>query len=273
MSLFKFGKDREFTTGDGPWVPPALPAKITPAQPAPVLPWVPPMPKAAPAASSPKVAKPVVKIERPRLVFAVDATSSRSAAWEVSKKLTDKLFSAVPGGLDVALAVHGGNRVHTFTPFVPDAASLRKLAAGVRCRAGYTRLLDILARVVKEDRVRVVVYIGDVFEESERQALRLADKLRRKETRVIILHDACSRDFDDGEVFRAIAERTGGAVLPFDYSSLERLGELLEAVAVLAVGGVEAVEEISTKPETPAGAAATLLLENLDPKRLLIGRR
>ena len=268
-SLSIFGKGREVTTGDAPWVPPKLPAKVTPAEAAPVLPWVPQMP--SPAASSPKAARPT--ITRPRLVLAVDATSSRSAAWEVSKKLTDKLFSAVPGGLDVALAVHGGNKVHTFTPFLPDAASLRKLASGVRCRAGYTRLVDILARVVKEDRVRVVVYIGDVFEESERKALRLADALGAKETRVIILHDASSRDFDDGEVFRAIAERTGGAVLPFDYSSLERLGELLEAVAVLAVGGVEAVEEVSANKETPAGAAATLLLENLDPKRLLIGRR
>lgn len=269
-SLSIFGKGREIaTTGDapGPWVPAALPAvkpnpEIAKPAPAAAAPWVPPLSPAP--ASSPKPARPA---ERPRLVFAFDATWSRAASWEVAKKTTDRIFAAVPGELDVALAVHGGNRVHTFTPFLPDAASLRKLAAGVRCRAGYTRLLDILARVVKEDRVGVVVYIGDVFEESERKALHLADALRRKETRVIILHDAASRDFDDGEVFNAIAERTGGAVLPFNHSSIERLGELLEAVAVLAVGGVEAVEE---KQATMPGAS--VLLENLDPKRLLIGK-
>ena len=65
------------------------------------------------------------------------------------------------------------------------------------------------------------------------------------------------------EVFAEIAERTGGALLPFDISSFDRIGEeLLELVAVLAV------EAVAAKPATPA---ATLLLEKLDPKRLLIG--
>jgi hypothetical protein len=298
MTIFKsgalsiFAKGREVVeTGDKPWVPAVVPAaksNSAPVEPAPGAPWVPP---ARPAPSSekhdPEIAKPAPPAAawvpparpaaketpaggyagRPRLVFAVDATSSRADGWEAKKKLTDRFLAAMPAELDVALAFHGGNKVHTFTRFLPDAASLRKVAAGVRCRAGYTRLLDILARVLKEDRVGVVVYIGDVFEESERKALRQADQMRRKETRVIILHDTSSRDFDDGEVFNAIAERTGGAVLPFNPSSIERLGELLEAVAVLAVGGVEAVEEKqATMP------AATVLLENLDPKRLLIGK-
>lgn len=201
---------------------------------------------------------------RPRLVFAVDATSSRQAAWDTAKRLTDKLLAALPGELDVALAVHGGGRVHTFSPFVSDPEMLRKIANGVRCIAGYTRLLDILDRAARTDDVRVVVYIGDVFEESERRALRLADLLLAKETRIIILHDADSRDFDEGAVFHAIAERTGGAVLPFNASAIEALGELLQAVAVLAVGGTELLE---TKQATMP--AATLLLEHLsDQKRI-----
>ena len=87
--------------------------------------------------------------------------------------------------------------------------------------------------------------------------------LKQNETRVIILHDLTARDFDDGEVFHAIAEITGGAVLPFDHSSLERLGELLEAVAVLAVGDTELLEE-----KRPTMPAAGLLLEHLGRKRI-----
>ena len=166
------------------------------------------------------------------------------------------------GRAHVCLAVHGGNKVHTFTPFTADGMELRKRAAHVRCRSGYTRLLDILARTLKTG-ASVVVYIGDVFEESERKALHLAKLLTRNKTRVIILHDLIGSDIDDGEVFRAIAEITGGAVLPFDHSSLERLGELLEAVAVLAVGGVELVEE-----KRPVMPAAGLLLEHLGHKRI-----
>jgi hypothetical protein len=206
-------------------------------------------------------------VSRPCLVFAVDATSSRQAAWNTAKRLTDKLLGALPGELNVALAVHGGSRVHTFTEFVSDPEILRQVAGRVRCIAGYTRLLPILDRVARTDNVRVVVYIGDVFEESEGRALRLADTLLAKDIRVIILHDQDSRDHDAGEIFRAIAERTGGAVLPFDASAIEALGELLQAVAVLAVGGPELVE--AKKDTLPA---ATLLLENLSDRKL-IGRR
>ena len=52
---------------------------------------------------------------RPRLVFAVDATASREPAWAAARQVTDALVKALPGALDVALAVHGGSRVHTFT--------------------------------------------------------------------------------------------------------------------------------------------------------------
>ena len=157
--------------------------------------------------------------------------------------------------------------MHTFTKFMSDPKILREMAGRVRCTAGYTRLLPILDRVARTDNVRVVVYIGDVFEESEGRALRLADMLLAKETRVIILHDQDLRDHDTGEIFRAIAERTGGAVLPFDASAIEAMGELLQAVAVLAVGGPELVE--AKKDTLPA---ATLLLENLSDRKL-IGRR
>src|SRR5436189_116280 len=48
---------------------------------------------------------------RPRLVFAVDATASREPAWAAARQVTDALVKALPGELDIALAVHGGSRV------------------------------------------------------------------------------------------------------------------------------------------------------------------
>ena len=66
--------------------------------------------------------------------------------------------------------------------------------------------------------------------------------------------------------FGEIVDITSGALLPFDLSSLDQLGELLKAVAVLAVGGTDALEaQQETMP------AATLLLENLSDRKL-IGR-
>jgi hypothetical protein len=204
--------------------------------------------------------------ERARLLVGIDATGSRVAAWEAAKELTDVMVATLPGELEVALAVHGGGRVHTFTAFTTNADTLRKKAGRVRCMAGRTALLDILASVRKLD-VRVVVYIGDAFEESSAKARRLAEALTHRNTRVIILHDGGSPEDESGQVFQMIASITGGAVLPFDADAIEELGELLQAVAVLAIGGTELVEEKqATMP------AAPVLLERLaESKRRLLG--
>jgi len=140
---------------------------------------------------------------RPRLIFAVDATASREPAWAAARQVTDALVKALPGALDVALAVHGGSRVHTFTAFTSDANMLRDRAAGVACAAGLTRLLPILSASLKQPGVRVVIYIGNVFEESMPQGRRLADAMGKQGTRLIVLHDTADPAArQDAEVFR-----------------------------------------------------------------------
>jgi hypothetical protein len=196
---------------------------------------------------------------RPRLVFGVDATASREPAWAVARQVTDALVKAMPGDLDVALAVHGGSRVHTFTAFTDNANTLRDRAAGVRCLAGLTRLLPILAASLKHPGIRVVVYIGDVFEEGVPAGRALADAMGARGTRLIVLHDTADRSARrDAEVFWDLAKRTGGCVLPFDASAPDRLRDLLSAVAVYAIGGEKLLRE---QRGNTAGAVA--LLEHL----------
>jgi hypothetical protein len=181
---------------------------------------------------------------RPRLIFAVDATASREPAWVAARQVTDALVKALPGELDVALAVHGGGRVHTFTAFTNDAATLRDRAAGVSCEAGFTRLLPILATSLKQQSVRVVIYIGDVFEENLAHGRDLADRLGSHGTKLIVLHDTADPAARrDAEIFWDLAKRTGGCVLPFDASAPGRLRDMLSAVAVYAVGGEKLLRE------------------------------
>lgn len=204
--------------------------------------------------------------EFPRLVLAVDATASRAAAFGAAIRVTDRLFTVLPGELEVALAVHGGSRVHTFTRFTRDVGVLRDIAAGVTCQSGSTKLLDILDDVLAEKRVRVVLYIGDVFEELMPDLTRRAEALLLNATRVIVLHDN-PRGYNDASAFNTVAAMTGGAVLPFDASAFDELAAMLEAVSVLAVGGPELLAEKQT-----AMPAAPLLLERLaDSPQLLIG--
>nr|WP_294557221.1 hypothetical protein [uncultured Rhodopila sp.] len=197
--------------------------------------------------------------KRPRLVFAVDATASREPAWAAARRVTDALVKALPGELDVALAVHGGGRVHTFTGFTNDANTLRDRAAGVECISGHTRLLPILSASGKQAGVRVVVYVGDVFEESVMQGRRLADAMGVAGMKLVVLHDTADPAARrDAEVFWDLAKRTGGCVLPFDASAPGRLRDILSAVAVYAVGGEKLLRE--RRHELPGAVA---LLENL----------
>ncbi len=196
---------------------------------------------------------------RPRLVFAVDATASREPAWAAARRVTDALVKALPGELDVALAVHGGGRVHTFTGFTSDANTLRDRAAGVECVSGMTRLLPILSACGKQAGVRVVIYVGDVFEESVLSGRRLADAMGVAGMKLIVLHDTADPAARrDAEVFWDLAKRTGGCVLPFDANAPGRLRDILSAVAVYAVGGEKLLRE--RRNELPGAVA---LLENL----------
>jgi hypothetical protein len=196
---------------------------------------------------------------RPRLIFAVDATASREPAWAAARQVTDALVKALPGELDVALAVHGGGRVHTFTDFTSNANTLRDRAAGVTCVSGSTRLLPILATSLKQQAVRVVIYIGDVFEESMPHGRNLADSMGRQGTKLIVLHDTADPAARrDTELFWDLAKRTGGCVLPFDASAPGRLRDIISAVAVYAVGGEKLLRQ--RRHELPGAVA---LLENL----------
>jgi hypothetical protein len=190
---------------------------------------------------SPQV--PATTALRPRLIFGFDATASREPAWATARTVTDALVNSLPGELDVALAVHGGSILHTFTDFTSDAKTLRDRAAGIACIAGMTRLLPILSRALSNPGVRVVTYIGDVFEESPVRGRKLADAMGLKGIKLIVLHDTTDWNAKrDAEVFLDLARRTGGCVLPFDTNAPARLRQLLAAVAVYAVGGTEMLE-------------------------------
>ena len=196
---------------------------------------------------------------RPRLVFGFDATASREPAWAMARTVTDSLVRALPGELDVALAVHGGGMLHTFTGFTSDARTLRDRAAGISCIPGHTRLLSILSRSCAAPGVRVVVYIGDVFEEALPRGRKLADELGARGIKLIVLHDTSDwHARRDAEVFLDLARRTGGCVLPFDVTAPDRLRDILGAAAAYAVGGEALLRE--KRGELPG---AVLLLEHL----------
>ena len=176
---------------------------------------------------------------RPRLVFAFDATASRRPAWDEARAATDSLFTTLPGSIDIALAVHGGGMVHTFTGFNDDVTAFRKKAVSIECAAGETRLVTIMEKVLDESGVKVCLYIGDCFEESAEAAYQQADWFKARGIRAIMIHDESTGDSRAWEVFSEIAHRTGGVCLKLHAGDRQAMRDIFAAVAVLAAGGVK----------------------------------
>jgi hypothetical protein len=222
-----------------------------------------PTPLAGLLASEPEIEAGESAPARPRLVFAFDATGSREPAWDTARQVTDALVRALPGELDVALAVHGGSRLHTFTEFTANPRTLRDRAGGITCIPGFTRMLPILSGSLKRAGVRVVIYIGDVFEESLAQGRKLADAMAARGIKLVVLHDTSDPSArHHAEIFNDLTRRTGGCVLPFDANAPNKLRELLAALAVFAVGGTALLRQ--KRSELPG---ALVLLEHLEDSR------
>jgi len=267
------------------WEPPALPVPrpSLPARARAELSGPIAEPPELPAVSPPRVSRATVETNagvwvppdpamprfRPRVVFCIDRTASRQDSFEPAKRLMDALLGALPGELELKLASFGGEEV-TFSPWTIDPARVRKVAAGLRCKAGYTQLLKVLRSVLEIDAVRCVVHVGDMFEEDAHAATDMAAEMAERGIRVIVLHDTSLRGMnfsaeahDDARaVFQMLAQRTGGVLLPFDITALEELAKLMEALAVLAVGGTEMLKE-----QEPVMPAARELLRLLPPPR------
>lgn len=158
------------------------------------------------------------------------------------------MFTTVPGALNVALAYHGGKRLREVTPFSSNTKAFLDKLHTVRCIAGMTALNDILDKATEISRLKALIYIGDCFEENSDEAIELAQQFKLKGVRCFIFHDTSSEGhgYDVAtahEVFKQIAQITGGALLPFDENSPKMVKQLLEAIAVYAAQGMKALEQ------------------------------
>ena len=201
--------------------------------------------------------------ERPRLLFAMDATASREACWTIAKEITGAMFESVPGELDVALAYHSGGRLQEMTPFSSEAKAFLDKVQAVRCSAGRTALNEILDKAAQASRIKALIYIGDCFEEDPTEAVELAQQLKLKGVRCFIFHDTSSQaqGYDTRAArtaFEQITRITGGAILPFDETSPDLVKELLSAIALYAAQGIKALEQ-----KTKLLPAARLLLKQM----------
>ena len=182
---------------------------------------------------------------RGRLIFALDATMSRQATWDMAQSVQGRMFAtaAAHGGLDVQLVYYRGFSECKASRFVAGGQSLASLMTKIGVGAGQTQIEKVLRHVLDETQktpVRALVFVGDAMEESLDVLAGLAAEIGLLGVKAFLFQEG--RDSVAEQAFRKIALLTGGAYATFDLSSPERLVALLTAAAAYAAGGRRALE-------------------------------
>jgi len=183
-----------------------------------------------------------------RLVFSLDATASRQAAWDQASQLQSEMFVSAQstGGLQVQLCYFRGLGEFYSSEWHIDPDNLLRQMSGIYCQAGMTQLERLLRHVIQQNndgKVRGVIFIGDSMEESMDVLCQLAGKLGLLNVPLFIFQEG--EDPQARRAFVEMARLSGGAYCQFDASSAEQLKDLLRAVAIYATGGLKALEDFS----------------------------
>lgn len=177
-----------------------------------------------------------------RLIFALDATASRELSWDVACGLTHQMFDATAGigGLLTQLVFYRGYNECTASRWVTNAAELHRLMRQVRCAAGTTQIARVIEHAIREassHTINAVIFIGDAMEEPLDGLAHLA----AMGVPIFLFHEG--HDPIAANAFRQLTSLSHGVYLPFYLNSIDRLRELLGAVAVYAAGGIAALEK------------------------------
>ena len=195
---------------------------------------------------------------QPRLIFALDATASREATWDMAMQLQAQMFEEATkvSGLDVSLLYYRGHDEVKQSRWFSDAHELIGQMGTIRCAAGATKMAKLLRHIKAEharEKVAAAVFIGDAVEERPSELYDVAADLgvpmfmfQEGNGEVVYLDQRgeLAGEYPPTKVetaFREIARLSGGAYGKFDAGSATQLGEMLRAVAAFAVGGIAAL--------------------------------
>lgn len=183
-----------------------------------------------------------------RLIFALDATASRQATWDVASQLQRDMFASAQslGGLQVQLSYFRGFAEFYKSEWHSNGDALMQKMAGLNCEAGATKIEMLLRHALVERRsraLRCVVFIGDAMEENLDRLAQLAGELGLLNVPLFMFQER--NDPIARQAFLELSRLSGGAYSQFDSGSVAQLKALLEAVAVYAAGGLKALQDHS----------------------------
>jgi hypothetical protein len=197
-----------------------------------------------------------VSTGRGRLLFALDATASRSETWTLASKLqAEMLRSVARDTLDLKVAYYRGTKFGT-TKWTSDGESLARAMSKIECITGQTQIKNVLEDALEENakaHVHAIVLISDAMEENADELCVLASELGDAEVPCFMFHEASDDSLHSIEVantYKQIAKRSGGEYFPFGTGSpaaIKKFADTLNAVAALAIGDGSAIAAIARK--------------------------
>lgn len=209
-----------------------------------------------------------------RVLFALDASGSREATWDMSRKLTLPLFQRISelGDLYISLGYFNGgdaNNQHEgdqclFAPYTNDPNIIADLMNRVECETCTTQIEKILDHAIFEvsdplNRPAALIYIGDTCEESRTRLIAKAKNLGVAKLPIFMFLETIEgTSKGDAETFSMIAKASGGAYAEFNEGSATALMDFLAGALAFAVGGLKALTNAAR-----SSTGAQLLLTQL----------
>jgi hypothetical protein len=195
-------------------------------------------------------------LPRGRLMFALDATASRAPTWAIARDLQANMFrEAAPiGHLEVQLVFYRGDECRA-TKWVSSGDHLAELMNRIECEAGHTQIGRVLAharREAEKTSVKALIFVGDAVEEQIEELAAMAGKLGTLGVPIFLFQEG--RDPAVRKAFRLLALKSGGAYFEFNVSAsraIEQMSDQLNAIARLAVGDAEALQQIGAPTSRP----------------------
>jgi hypothetical protein len=192
-----------------------------------------------------------------RLVFALDATLSRQATWDMASALQADMFREVGaiGGLQIRLVYYRGHGECRASGWMTSAEKLASLMSRIDCRGGTTQIGRVLRDARQQatiEQIRALVFVGDAMEEPADALCAIAGELGMLKVPVFVFQEGS--DPQATPTFREIARLSGGAWCRFEPGAAGQLRDLLRAAAVYAASGSDGLARLSGN----RGAAALL---------------
>ena len=201
------------------------------------------------------------KIPDGRIIFAMDATSSRAGTWIMAQRIQADMFNALPqdSRMDVQLVYFRGFKECRASKWLSDADSLVGIMGRVKVSVGITQIERVLKHAVMESKsnfINALIFVGDDFEEEPNDIFPYARLLGEQGIPIFMFQEGYQMKVEG--VYREIAALSKGAYARFDEGAAQSLADMLKAVATFAVGGMEALEQLGHE-----GGSARLLLEQM----------